>query len=423
MSIKNTNFPGDVTVGRELTAGGRSDFKGNSKFHHNVRVEGWLDAPNIKGPCKGLYASVETLNEAYPRPMPGWYALVGDTLPAAVYRAEGGKWVATGQVAGDVKFYPDEIEKDIEGLDDRTGDIEVFLSSGIIIPGSVQYSADSDTLSLVYRVSRPDGTETEIAVEVPEATAGTPGAMSAADKTLMDYYENSRSIYLEGQNSGVNHSADSVVLGNTYGGSLDDLEVNEVGIKAATQEEAGVMSAADKTKLDNIPADIEDKVLNTIPFDGLDLTDAELRTSLIRASKPTRFIVTYESSIWGVCNVGVLETFSDDMRHQLTEVFTTHYILNDDGSNRGHNDKTIYTYFRSYKIGGALDVPANTWSAWKLISTSDDREGFINNFSLIGKNVEQLQKEGESIKDSIDKLVIGEVPSLSKEEIDKLVKE
>ncbi len=276
---------------------------------------------------------------------------------------------------------------------------------------------------MVYRVSRPDGTETEIAVEVPEATAGTPGAMSAADKTLLDYYEKSRRKYLEVQNSGVKHSADSVVLGNTYGGSLDDLEVNEVGIKAATQEEAGVMSAADKTKLDNIPADIYDKVLNTIPFDGLDLTDAELRTSLIRASKPTRFIVTYESSIWGVCNVGVLETFSDDMRHQLTEVFTTHYILNDDGSNRGHNDKTIYTYFRSYKIGGALDVPANTWSAWKLISTSDDREGFINNFSLIGKNVEQLQKEGESIKDSIDKLVIGEVPSLSKEEIDKLVKE
>ncbi len=129
MSIKNTNFPGDVTVGRELTAGGRSDFKGNSKFHHNVRVEGWLDAPNIKGPCKGLYASVETLNEAYPRPMPGWYALVGDTLPAAVYRAEGGKWVATGQVAGDVKFYPDEIEKHLEGLDDCTVEIELFVSS------------------------------------------------------------------------------------------------------------------------------------------------------------------------------------------------------------------------------------------------------------------------------------------------------
>ncbi|MCM1376944.1 MAG: hypothetical protein NC186_00660 [Prevotella sp.] len=62
----------------------------------NLRVEGWLDAPNIRGFLKGLFPSVGALMEAFPRPLPGWAALVGESLPAKVYVAAEGTWRATG---------------------------------------------------------------------------------------------------------------------------------------------------------------------------------------------------------------------------------------------------------------------------------------------------------------------------------------
>lgn len=101
-SIYNESLQGNLSVSRDITAGGHVKVRGNSLFDHNVVIKGWLDAKNIKGPCKGLYASLDTLKAAYPRPMPGWYALVGDTLPAAVYRTEGDEWVATGEQGGEV---------------------------------------------------------------------------------------------------------------------------------------------------------------------------------------------------------------------------------------------------------------------------------------------------------------------------------
>lgn len=81
----NTTKTGDVQVGGDLTV------------RRNLRVEGWLDAPNIKNPAKGLYASAEALVSATPWPRHGEWAMVGSELPAELYVAEGGKWHATGR--------------------------------------------------------------------------------------------------------------------------------------------------------------------------------------------------------------------------------------------------------------------------------------------------------------------------------------
>ena len=66
-------------------------------------------------------------------------------------------------------------------------------------------------------------------------------------------------------------------------------------------------------------------------------------------------------------NVGVVDMFSDSMRHQLTEVLTTHYSMNTEGKlDFGvHNDKAIYRYFRSYNINSAhLENEKGTWTEW-----------------------------------------------------------
>lgn len=100
-NIENHSVGGSVAVGRDVTVGGRSTVRGNATFDRDVYISGWLNARNIRGAGKGLYETVDKLNSAYPNPENGWFALVGDTLPADIYRAWGGEWVATGQKGGE----------------------------------------------------------------------------------------------------------------------------------------------------------------------------------------------------------------------------------------------------------------------------------------------------------------------------------
>lgn len=100
-NIENHSVGGSVAVGRDITVGGRSTVRGNATFNRDVYISGWLNARNIRGAGKGLYDTVDKLNSAYPNPENGWFALVGNTLPADIYRAWGGEWVATGQKGGE----------------------------------------------------------------------------------------------------------------------------------------------------------------------------------------------------------------------------------------------------------------------------------------------------------------------------------
>lgn len=100
-NIENHSVGGSVAVGRDVTVGGRSTIRGNATFNRDVYISGWLNARNIRGAGKGLYETVGNLNSAYPNPENGWFALVGNTLPADIYRAWGGEWKATGQKGGE----------------------------------------------------------------------------------------------------------------------------------------------------------------------------------------------------------------------------------------------------------------------------------------------------------------------------------
>lgn len=113
MTEKNSSIQGPFSISGNLTVGGNSTTRGNAKFEHNLEVKGWLKARNIVGPCKGLFASETKLNSYYPKPENGWWALVGNTLPAEIYRAEGKKWVDTGVEGGEIVPYLDELEETV----------------------------------------------------------------------------------------------------------------------------------------------------------------------------------------------------------------------------------------------------------------------------------------------------------------------
>ncbi len=123
-AIPTKHIDGDVSVGRNVSVGGDVNIQGRTRVGHDLVVEGWLDAPNIKGAQKGLFASPDDLRESYPQPRSGWWALVGTGFPLRLYRSFGGKWNDTGTAVTAVNIsgfdYIKEVEEEIrEEVDAR----------------------------------------------------------------------------------------------------------------------------------------------------------------------------------------------------------------------------------------------------------------------------------------------------------------
>lgn len=122
-SIKTTQIDGDVAVGRNVATGGKLDVAGSATIGHNLKVDGWLEAANIKGANKGIFLTVEELREAYPNPHDGWMAGVGSSTPFTAYVGKGGDWVATGgtiEVTVDMSQYTEgvvaQLQEDIDNV-------------------------------------------------------------------------------------------------------------------------------------------------------------------------------------------------------------------------------------------------------------------------------------------------------------------
>ncbi|MDY4555447.1 MAG: hypothetical protein SO468_04600 [Prevotella sp.] len=126
-SIKTTQIDGDVSVGRNVAIGGKADIAGSVSIGHNLKVDGWLEAPNIKGANKGIFLTVQELREAYPVPHDGWMAGVGASTPFTAYVGKGGDWVATGgtiEVTVDMSQYTEGVAQLQEDIDEVAGRVQ-----------------------------------------------------------------------------------------------------------------------------------------------------------------------------------------------------------------------------------------------------------------------------------------------------------
>ena len=175
-SIKTTQIDGDLSLGRNIAMGGKANVAGSMEVGHGLTVKGWLDAPNIKGSNKGVFASLSALQTAYPEPQDGWLAGIGDSTPFTAYTGQNGSWVATGgtidinvdmtQYTEDLEAHGEqltELEAHVEDLDDvttlgedaegnaiRPSDIQAVMNTGEFVEvktdkqGNVLWSIDKD---------------------------------------------------------------------------------------------------------------------------------------------------------------------------------------------------------------------------------------------------------------------------------------
>lgn len=96
-ATKNTEIEGSLAVGKNIFGGGNMTVRGNARFGHNVKIEGWLEAPNIKDINKGIFLTYQELLAHYPKPHDGWLAGVVETVDnetqISAYVGTGGQWL------------------------------------------------------------------------------------------------------------------------------------------------------------------------------------------------------------------------------------------------------------------------------------------------------------------------------------------
>lgn len=183
MAYEQKHIEGDAVVGHDAVVGGDLKVNGRGHFKGNVRIDGWLDCPNIAGPHKGFFATEDELRAAHPSPQEGWVAVVGDNPPSGkVYRVNKGLWTntntdSTGSLDGDVNAY----SKQVGALASDLQELSAKLSHATVTQVAPLYDNNGD---LVIETEKSDGTYEEI--PIPKATTEKDGIMSAADKARLD---------------------------------------------------------------------------------------------------------------------------------------------------------------------------------------------------------------------------------------------
>lgn len=184
MAYEQEHIEGDAVVGHDAVVGGDLKVNGRGHFKGNVRIDGWLECPNIAGPHKGFFATEAELMAAHPSPQEGWVAVVGDNPPAGkVYRVNNGQWIntnndSTGSLDGDINAYSQQVGALASGLQE----LSAKLSHATVTQVAPLYDNNGN---LVIETERNDGTYEEI--PFPKATSERDGIMSKEDKKSLEH--------------------------------------------------------------------------------------------------------------------------------------------------------------------------------------------------------------------------------------------
>ena len=176
----------------------------------------------------------------------------------------------------------------------------------------------------------------------------------------------------------------------------NDKHLSSATIEPATDSSAGVMSSADKKKLDTLALY---NAKSIISVDGMDFSHGDI-LEILKGHRPTRYAVKYETETSSyVC--GIVDAYTSRDGCVFTEIYTGGCDLAKDFTGGTHDSGRIYQFMRQYRIFGSGTPAAGTWSAWQSCLSSaameelyamgmdykvyeDGTEGYIE-VKLIGK--------------------------------------
>ena len=255
-SIKTTHIDGDIAIGRNIAMGGKANVAGSVQVGHDLKVKGWLDAPNIKGANKGVFTSLEALEAAYPEPQDGWFAGVGASTPFTAYTGSNGAWVATGGTI-DINVDMTQYSEDVEQLQQ---DVEQLQQDVLDRPEIIDLAAFDTTQPLPLGCAYyHNGLPTH-------SVAGT--AYDSENEIFTDYIgiciNHEDNSGFEPQHHDVMvfvKSSSNYIYSETFNtseasGYLEEHVARALGSANATPSYSGLMSAEDKGMFDDMVTEV-----------------------------------------------------------------------------------------------------------------------------------------------------------------------
>ena len=181
MSETNKQYDGGVSVGRDVAVGGSVSVGRDMKVAHNLKVEGWLDAKNVKSANKGVFLSADKLSAAYPKPEKGWWALVPDgDKSLVVYVSNGTKWEDSGEIVS-VEVDVVSLEEQMSGETQAREEADTALQQADTAETAARKQGDADLLSQIDSTSKT--LAEAIANEETERKQGDADLLSQIDST------------------------------------------------------------------------------------------------------------------------------------------------------------------------------------------------------------------------------------------------
>ena len=329
---------GNVTVGGKVTCAGAT-------VAGDMDVEGAFSAQVGVTPFKGLFASVESLEEAYPKGAAGDYAYVGDALPARLYRWDGTEWHDTGNYGGDggeidLADYWRKTDGKVIAAIDISGGFAV-LDTYNLLSGSAG----------IYRLTSSGGTYTYGYMMVM-----CDAAMRSVQQWLFGKF---------------------AVNGGTL--AIAQQELHSVCVRSCLYPEAGGQGQAGWTTwsylagdpaggIDALKASVEDLQARTLGGGAIDISAGFAVLDTYNAFARCGI---YRLKVNDAVVSGYLLVTSDNMGHTIDQWLVGNYVIGTDGSVSGsHNDGMYSVCCRSYGLFSSV-VPAGQWTAWTYAVKAD----------------------------------------------------
>lgn len=329
---------GNVTVGGKVTCAGAT-------VAGDMDVEGAFSAQVGVTPFKGLFASVESLEEAYPKGAAGDYAYVGDALPARLYRWDGTEWRDTGNYGGDggeidLADYWRKTDGKVIAAIDISGGFAVLDTYNQLSgsAGIYRLTSSGGSYTYGYMMVMCDVAMRSVQQWVFGKFAVTGGTLAIAQQEMHSVCVRSYLYPAAGGQGQAGWTGWSYLSGDPAGGidalkaSVDDLQARTLG-GGAIDISAG--------------------------FAVLDTYNAFARCGI------------YRLKLNDVVASGYLLVTSDNMGHTIDQWLVGNYVIGTDGSVSGsHNDGMYSVCCRSYGLFSSV-VPAGQWTAWTYAVKAD----------------------------------------------------
>lgn len=323
----------------------------------------------------GMYETDDNLEAAYPHPTTGSFAYVGTSFPMTVYLATNGVWAASSSTysGGGIDLTQYALDADLESLADRVAALE---SAGYVFIGVATPNGVPTVTTKSFALAWAAGTYTnyggyvvnagELAVLLYNGSAWSGIKTDIVAKGVVGGYDTTPT----------EDSEKPVTSGGVYE-ALDDLRDDVEEMLANADAEFGTGEKVSDTLIRLALGSRDDvlltqKTVSNAIFNEINISDIgdlntlayQLAPSDSRSLKPTFYTVIATRGAL-TYRVGSMAVFSDNLGHVVTEVMTTHYLLDASGNlTSTSSDSELFSIYRS------VNPSVGTWTTWHYVNSS-----------------------------------------------------